>query len=74
MWMGGASLKPNVHLEVIHTNCLPTEEMCLLYSQCLIYLDETSLEGGRLNDSLKLQYAYFLFPWNIFFNYFITTT
>lgn len=43
MWMGGASLKPNVHLEVIHTNCLPTEEMCLLYSQCLIYLDKTSL-------------------------------
>lgn len=43
MWMGGALLELNMHLGGIHRNCLPTEAMCLLYSQYyLIYFKGAS--------------------------------
>lgn len=43
LWMGGAFLIRNMYLEVIQPNCLPTEEMCLLYSQYYLILEENSL-------------------------------
>lgn len=43
LWMGGAFPILNMYLGVIQPNCLPTEEMCLLYSQYCLILERNSV-------------------------------